>query len=158
MVMESYTGRLKELGQAKIQHMRTYSLFVYSYIEVGDKMIKNLGCYGGLDGKLQHELGKEITLHVKNGFVEAVESSEGKTYSSARTNRSMFLLVLPGVVFGFGVMLAGFKATPPSFFSSVYGLAFGALILFVTYRLYKFFDEVENAGANLPNAIPIPRA
>lgn len=155
--MESYKGRLKELGQAKIHHMRTYSLFVYSYVEVGDKMIKNLGCYGGLDGKLQHELGKEITLHVKNGFVEAVESSEGKTYSSARTDRSMFLLVA-GVVFGLGMMIGGFNAKQPSFFMSAGGLALGALILFVTYRLYNFFDKVENAGANLPNAIRIPRA
>lgn len=157
--MESYTGRLKELGQAKIHHMRTYSLFVYSYIEVGDKMIKNLGCYGGLDGKLQHELGKEITLHVKNGFVEAVESSEGKTYSSARTDRSMYFLLIPGVVFGLGMMIGGFNAKEPSFFMSAGGVALGALILFVTYHLYNYFDkEVENEGANLPNAIRIPRA
>jgi hypothetical protein len=154
--MESYSGRLKELGQAKIHHMRTYTLFVYSYIQIGDKMIKDLGCYGGLDGKLQHELGKEMTLYVKNGYVEAIQSSEGQIYSSARTDRSMFLLVA-GVVFGLGMMIGGFNTKTPSFFMAVGGLLLGGFILYLTYHIYDSADKSENAGANLPNAIRIPK-
>jgi hypothetical protein len=154
--MKSYTGILKELGQAQIRRMPTYSLFVYSYIEIGDRTIGKLGCCGGLDGKLQHELGKEITLHVKDGYVEAIQSSTGQIYSSTGSNRSVILLVA-GVLIGFAIIMGNLNSKSGTFFTSLGGLLLGALILFLTYRIYIFADKIENPGANMPNAIRIPK-
>lgn len=152
--MQSYTGKLQELGQATISHRARHSFSNYSYMQVGDTMVKNIACWHGLDGKLQQELGHEITLYTKDGFVEAIEASDGKTYSGERTRRSVWIMLLAG---WFCVPMGGayvVDMTHSKFFGFVAAIALAIL----TYRIYKYFDKSLNEGADLPNAIRIPKA
>lgn len=153
--MQSHKGRLQELGQATVHNRTRYSFNNYSYIQVGDELIKNIACWRGLDGKLQQQLGEEITLHTKNGFVVAIEASDGKTYSGERTGGDVW-------VFAAGVLLStcilGAGGSMHSKLASFFSLAIAVGLMYVSYQIYKYMDASSNEGADLPNAIRIPKA
>lgn len=146
--MHSYSGRLKELGQATINHRTRHSFSNYSYLQVGDTMVKNIACWHGLDGKLQQQLGEEITLHTNNGFVVAFKAPDGNTYCGEKTYRSESWLYIIFGFFGTTFSLLGL--------GGLFGLILSIACVYVLFRFYK--RNRTDEGADLPNVIRIPKA
>lgn len=135
--MKTYKGPLRELGEAT-EGRRTQTMN-YTYIEIGDQMIKGAKVFRGLDGKLNLALGQPLTLHVDGAYIVALTTQDGKTYSSEKWGFFSKLTAWAFVSVG----------VPLSFF--VVGLPFvliGGLLLYTSAKA--------NAGASLPNAIQIP--
>lgn len=121
-------------------------------------MVKKIACWHGLDGKLKQQLGEEITLYTKNGFVEAFEASDGKTYSGERTSGKIWILLL-GIMLSYVTVTIAFDLYKLNRFFSFLGcLILAAAMFYAFYRAFKFFDKSSNEGADLPNAIRIPKA
>ena len=135
--MKTYQGALRELGEAT-EGRRTQTMN-YTYIEIGDQMIKGAKVFRGLDSKLNLALGQALTLHVDGSYVVALTTQDGKTYSSEEWGFFKKLVAWAFVAVGM----------PLSFF--IVGLPFvliGGLLLYTSAKA--------NAGASLPNAIQIP--
>jgi hypothetical protein len=135
--MKTYQGVLRELGEAA-EGRRTQTMN-YTYIEIGDQMIKGAKVFRGLDSKLSLALGKPLTLHVDGSYIVALTTHEGKTYSSEKWG--FFKKLVAWALVAVGV--------PLSFF--IIGLPFalmGGVLLYTSAKA--------NAGASLPNAIQIP--
>lgn len=135
--MKTYQGALRELGEAA-EGRRTQTMN-YTYIEIGDQMIKNVKVFRGLDGKLSLALGKPLTLHVDGSYIVALTTQDGKTYSSEKWGFFKKLVAWAFVAVG----------VPLSFF--IIGLPFalmGSVLLYTSFKI--------DAGASLPNAIQIP--
>lgn len=135
--MKTYKGTLRELGEA-FEGRRTQTMN-YTYIEVGDQMIKGAKVFRGLDSKLNLALGQPLTLHMDGAYIVALTTQEGKTYSSENWGFFKKLVAWAFVVVGL----------PLSLF--LVGLPFvliGGLLLHTSAKA--------NAGASLPNAIQIP--
>lgn len=146
--MQSYTGRLQELGQATINHRTRHSFSNYSYLQVGDTMVKNIACWHGLDGKLQQQLGEEITLHTNKGFVVAFKTPDGNTYGGEKTYRSESWLYIAFGILGTVYSLIGL--------GGLFGLILSIACVYALFRFYK--RNRTDEGADLPNVIRIPKA
>ncbi len=135
--MKTYQGILRELGQAKADQLS--KTMDYTYIEVGDQMIKNAKVFGGLDGKVNNALGEPVTLHVDGNYVVAMTTQEGKTYSSekfgAATKMTVWVLILINIPFVFVLI--------------------GIPFLFRGVSMLNTMAKA-SSGADLPNAIQIP--
>jgi hypothetical protein len=136
--MKTYQGFLRELGQATV-NSRNKSV-EYTYIEIGDKMIKKITSFSGLDGKLNNALGKSITLHVNGNYLVALTTEDGKTYCTEKFGLMPWLATLICVVMGalFSVVIIGLPF-----------LLAGLQSLNVMIKA--------KSGTELPNAIEIPR-
>ncbi len=135
--MKTYQGVLRELGEAA-EGRRTQTMN-YTYIEIGDQMIKGAKVFRGLDSKLSLALGKPLTLHVDGSYIVALTTQEGKTYSSEKWGFFKKLVAWTFVAVG----------VPLSLF--IIGLPFvliGGVLLYTSFKI--------DAGASLPNAIQIP--
>lgn len=147
--MQNYKGVLRELGQAT-----TDSRFVrYTYIELGEEMLKHVYTYPGLDGKVRLELGNPVTLHLNGSAVVAVTTQDGKIYCTEAPGIMPFMGILALVIIGIiPVLMFGFGF-------GAYGLLFGALFgLWPILVAWKMFCEfVVMTSGSLPNAIHIPR-
>jgi hypothetical protein len=136
-----YQGTLQELGQAEvIQRSKTVD---YTYIQVGEEMVKKVTTFNGLDGKLNSALGKTVTLHTKGRFLVAITTEDGKTYSTEEEGAVKLLMAI--IVIITGVMMT-FKT------HFILGLP---LFIMGGYMLY--LRSQINSGASIPNAIQIPR-
>jgi hypothetical protein len=135
--MEQVKGQLKELGDS-VASSRT-PFMSYSYVQVGDRLLKGVKCFNGLDGKFRLQLGRDVTLHVKGSTIVAVQTDDGKLYSSEKSTA--------GYVIGLGLIGLGLP-----FCFVLIGFPFLALGLYLTW-----LTHTANSGANLPNAIQLPR-
>jgi hypothetical protein len=136
--MKTYQGFLRELGQATV-NSRNKSV-EYTYIEIGDQMIKKITSFSGLDGKLNNALAKSITLHVNGNYLVALTTEDGKTYCTEKFGLMPWLATLICVVMGavFSVVIIGLPF-----------LLAGLQSLNVMIKA--------KSGTELPNAIEIPR-
>lgn len=135
--MQKITGMLKELGDSTESNRTPF--WSYSYLEVGDRTLKKVQCFKGLDGKLRLQVGKQVTLFFKGTTIVAIQTEEGKLFSSEKTTLA-YVLAVGFVALGipFSVVLIGFP-----------------MILFGLYLAW--FGYTVNSGAKLPNAIQLPR-
>jgi hypothetical protein len=129
--MQTHKGILKEIGQS-VAHTKK-GLIVYSYLQIGDELVKNQIGITGLSGKMENQLGNEITLFAIDNHIVAVQTADGKTFSSQIHDTS-------------GAYLGGVLCAMTLFLIPIAGNLF-----YWAYRQKKF-----NAGAALPNAIQIP--
>lgn len=136
--MKTYQGYLRELGQATV-NSRNKSV-EYTYIEIGDQMIKKITSFSGLDGKLNNALGKSITLHVNGNYLVALTTEDDKTYCTEKFGLMPWLATLVCVVMGalFSVVIIGLPF-----------LLAGLQSLNVMLKA--------KSGTELPKAIEIPR-
>ncbi len=136
--MNTHQGFLRELGQATVNARN--KTVEYTYIEIGDQMIKKLMSFSGLDGKLNNALGKSVTLHVSGKYLVAITTEDGKTYCTEKFGLLPWVATLIWVVMG--AMLAVVIIGIPFLVS-------GLMSLNVMLKA--------KSGAELPNAIEIPR-
>ncbi len=139
--MKTYQGTLKELGQAEVDARK--KTITYTYIEIGDQMIKKITTFNGLDGKLNNALGKHLVLHINGNALVAVTTEDGKTYATEKWGMFHTMLVWGLLIWGVGLAIA------------MHVLVGLPLLLFGGYALYKITQI--NSGSKLPNAILIPR-
>jgi hypothetical protein len=136
--MKTYQGYLRELGQAEV-NSRNKSV-EYTYVEIGDQMIKKLTSFSGLDSKLNNALGKTVSLHVNGNYLVALTTEDGQTYCTEKFGLLPWLATLICVVMGalFSVVIIGLPF-----------LLAGLQSLNVMLKA--------KSGAELPKAVEIPR-
>lgn len=137
--MEKYQGYLQELGQAE-KHPAA-SAMEYTYIEIGDQMLKKVTVFTGLDGKLNNELGKNVTLHVSNGYVLGLTTQEGKSYRTEKSSGSVgaWILIIMGILLSLTLI----------------GAILGLPMFVAGFKMLSLVKKI-NVDLDLPNAIEIP--
>lgn len=136
--MKTIKGQLTEIGQTNKVGNSNQSK--YLYIQIGDDLIKDVKTFDGLDGKFRGSMGRNVTAYIDGGYLIGFTDDEGKTYSSERTSAitKIFLLLL--LLFGL-----------------VCSLFIVGIPLVVAVALSMYANTKADAGADLPNAIQIPR-
>ena len=137
--MRTIKGKLTEIGQTnKIGNSNQSK---YLYIQVSDDLIKDVKVFDGLDGKFRGSMGRNVTVYIDGGYLIGFTDDEGKTYSSERTSpiTTIFLVFLLLVGLVFSLFIVGIP-----------------IVFFVIQNMYA--NSKANAGADLPNAIQIPRS
>jgi hypothetical protein len=83
--MEQFEGIVSELGDAAIVGTGEGSRSTYTFVEIGDTMLRGLKVLSGIDGKLVSACrsGERVTLYRKNDWLIGIKFSNGKTYGSA---------------------------------------------------------------------------
>lgn len=140
--MEQVKGVLRTLGDSTVHFSGdgTNYATLYGYIEIGDRILRKIQVIKGLDGKLSHALGDEITLYLKNGFVCGFTGADGRTFV---TDNGVSNTHYP--VWIFFLTVIGIISLP---------ILVGLLPLSQAWRLNTLW-QVRKAGMSLPNAIPI---
>jgi hypothetical protein len=136
--MNTYQGFLRELGQATV-NARNKSV-EYTYLEIGGQMVKKVTSFSGLDGKLNNALGKSVTLHVSGKYLVAITTEDGKTYCTEKFGLLPLVATLIWIVIGALLSVV------------IIGLPF----LFAGLQSLNVMLKAKS-GAELPNAIEIPR-
>lgn len=136
--MKTIKGQLTEIGQTnKIGNSNQSK---YLYIQIGDDFIKDVKTFDGLDGKFRGSVGRNVTAYIDGGYLIGFTDDEGKTYSSERTSAITMIFLL---------------------FLLLIGLVFSLFIVGIPLLISVFQNMNANnkadAGADLPNAIQIPR-
>lgn len=140
--MEQVKGVLRTLGDSTVHFSGDGTNYVtlYGYIEIGDRILRKIQVIKGLDGKLSHALGDEITLYLKNGFVCGFTGADGRTFVTDTGVSNERYLVSVSAMTVLGII------TLP--------LLVGLLPLSMAWKLNTLW-QVRKAGMSLPNAIPI---
>jgi hypothetical protein len=55
----------------------------YSYIEIGDQVIKKPKAWTGMQGELRNAIGQDATLHMSGPYVVGLTNAEGRTFACA---------------------------------------------------------------------------
>jgi hypothetical protein len=137
--MEQIEGVLKVLGPSKTT-LQSLSITTYTYIEIGDRLIRNVMVFEGLNGPLQLSLQNPevITLYLKNGYLCGVRLSTGKAYASEMMGRFQLYAALVAAA------ILGLITLPL--------LGMGLFFLWGGYRLWKVLDA-KNAAGRIPDAV-----
>ena len=134
--MKEYRG-VVELGDWRATGSKP--IYIYSYIQIGDDFLKNVGVCSGLKGKLQLavESGYKITLFMKKDYLIGI-TVNGKTYATDFGGSGFIMSIialfclLTTPFMGFGIFVWG--------------------IVYISYwRTYTF----TRAAKKLPNVILI---
>lgn len=144
MSLTKKTGVLAQLGPS----MSDVSDTKYSYVELGDEMLKSVRLSSNLNGKLTTSLGQPITVYLWGSYLIGIEIEEGKIYTTDGPSFFMYLsLVITSGGFLFSLVQA---ARHPLFAFSALGA--GLLAFFCWYLMRPLW-----AAQSIPNAIVIPR-
>ena len=137
--MEQIEGVVKTLGPSKTTFQGT-SVTVYSYIEVGDRIIKKVTVFDGMNGPLQIavQTPTSVTLYLKNGYLCGVRMPDGKIYASEMLGRIGLYAALVAAA------LLGLITLP--------FLGMGLFFFYLGWKVWKVLDAKNSAG-NLPNAV-----
>ncbi|MFM0596074.1 hypothetical protein [Paraburkholderia dilworthii] len=126
--MKQYTGQLKTLGAGSSSVGRGDR---YTYIEIGDHRIKNVGVSDALDGILQEALHNStpISIWIVSYFgkkiIAGVSRADGTVFRAKMTGILMGSVV---AAIACGFLYAGFAEHSP--FHAMLGLAFGSWVLY----------------------------
>jgi hypothetical protein len=137
--MDQFEGILKVLGPSRTT-LQALSITTYSYIEIGDRVIKKVMVFEGLNGPLQQALQtpEVVTLYVKHGYLCGVRLSTGKAYASEMMGRFQLYAALVSAA------ILGLITLPL--------LGMGLVFLYGGYRLWKVLDA-KNAAGRIPDAV-----
>ena len=140
--MQEYTGEVTETGGTNGQSLNgTNGVLTYSYIQIGDHVLKKVKAFTGISSKLEvaRANGGLVTIYIHGKTLIGVKMPDGKIFSSG--GQGIFLQsILLIILLAFGI--------PLSFF--VIGLPFLIGAWFVLSDLRAIF-----AARALPNAIMI---
>lgn len=134
--MEIIRGKITQLGESVLKHEGV----IYSYIEIGDRMLKKTKTFVGLNGKLSSNLGRPVTLYLDGSYIVAFTDEQDKTYSSERFS---FISTLFAYLLTFFTFLTCFI---------IIGIPFFIMMVKASMIMTKI-----NRGAALPGAIELPR-
>ena len=134
--MKIIRGKLTQLGDSAFNN----DGIIYSYIEVGDCMLKKPKTFLGLNGMLASNLGRPVTLYLDGSHIVAFIDEQNKTYSSEKYSVMSVLFV--------------YLITFLTFFTCfiIIGIPFFVMMLKASIIITKI-----NRGAALPGAIGLPR-
>ena len=137
--MKEYRG-VVELGDYRVA-AGNRPIYVYSYIQVGDDVIKRIGVCSGLSGKLQlaveAEAGCEIALYVQKDYLIGI-TVNGKTYATDFGGNGLVMSILALIC----LFLLPF-------------MGFGFLLWIAVYCTYWRTYKFTKAAKSLPNVILI---
>lgn len=139
--MKTFSGELHEIGDGKFVSNRGGDHVKYSYIEIGDQIIRKVMVMSGLDTKLRNAVGSEATLFVSFNAVVGVQSSDGRTYSTSFPGNTLILYFAVAFMAVLGLFL----------------LPFFGIGLFFFYLAYLFWKQARRVSdsKSIPNAIPL---
>lgn len=126
--MKQYTGQLKSLGAGSSSVGRGDR---FTYIEIGEHRVKNVGVSDALGGILREALHNDtpITIWVVSYFgkqiIAGVSRADGTVFRAKVTGVLMASVV---ALISSGFLYAGFVTHSP--FHSVLGVAFGSWVLY----------------------------
>ena len=146
--MEEIVGVLKEMGDSVSQTKAGFTFFnVYSYISIGDRLLKKVMVTSGLNGKLHNAVssGEQVTLFKKYNFIVGIKFADGETFGSEMVSLNIFLcwFIIICTLF-FGVLLC----------LTIIGAVLGLPMLYITRQAFKTVSA-KSAAASLPNVIII---
>src|SRR5689334_473809 len=95
MSMDQIEGIVKVLGPSRTT-LQAISVTTYSYIEIGDRVIKKIMVFEAMNGPLQLTLQNSgvATLFIKNGYLCGIRTPDGKIYASEMAGRIGLYLAL----------------------------------------------------------------
>ena len=106
--MKEFKGILSKVGESTYKNSLntgTNIIDTYSYIQIGDSIIKKLKVYSGINGELRSALGQEVTLYTKGNYLVGLKYPDGQTFASAGDN--LFLNIMLFITFlGCGIPLS----------------------------------------------------
>lgn len=144
MSLTKKSGVLAQLGPSVTDGSTTK----YSYLELGDEMLKSVRISSGLNGKLTTSLGRTITVYLHGRCLVGIETDEGKTYATDGPSFFMYLSLVVTVGMFLSFLYQSFQFPP---FALIAGIA--ALLVYVCwYHMRPLW-----AAQSIPNAIVIPR-
>lgn len=139
--MEQFDGAVTELGDAVVNVARTGSITIYSYVNVGSKILRKLKVCSGVDGKLKTALstGEQVTLFTKHDFLVGVKLANGQTFGSDfGVGIGFYLGFIVSLVVGAMLSL----------------IIIGLPLLWVAWREWQVI-AAKSAAASLPNVVLI---
>jgi hypothetical protein len=136
--MEQIEGALKVLGPSRTT-LQALSVTTYSYIEIGDRIIKKITVFEGMNGPLQQALQSPgaVTLYVMNGYLCGVRLQTGKVYASEMVGRIYLYVVLASAA------ILGLITLPL--------LGMGLFFFYIGWRFWKLLQAKNEAGL-IPDA------
>src|ERR1051326_7964944 len=131
--MDQIEGTLKVLGPSRTT-LQAISVTTYTYIEIGDRIIKNVLVFGAMNGPLQLTLQNPgvATLFMKNGYLCGIRTPDGKIYASEMVGRFGLYLCIASAAF------LGLITLPL--------LGMGVFFLYIGWRVWKLLDAKNSAG------------
>ena len=137
--MDQIEGNLKTLGPSRTT-LQALSITTYSYIEIGERIIKKIMVFEAMNGPLQLALQTPaaVTLYVKNGYLCGMRTGEGKVYASEMLGRFHLYAILVSCA------LLGLITLPL--------LGMGLFFFYLGWRFWRLLDAKNSAG-NIPNAL-----
>ena len=139
--MEQIQGTLKTLGPSKTP-LQALSVTTYSYIEIGDRVLKKVMVFEGLNGPLQLALQSAgpITLYVKNNYLCGIQVQSGKIYASEMLGKIHLYVILASAA------ILGLITLPL--------LGMGLFFFYLGWLFWKLL-QAKNAANLIPGAIVI---
>jgi hypothetical protein len=137
--MEQIEGIVKTLGPSRTT-FQGISVTNYSYIEVGDRVIKKILVFDGMNGPLQIavQTPAAVTLYIQNGYLCGMRMPDGKTYASEMIGRmGLYAALVSGALLGL--------ITLPL-------LGMGLFFFYLDWKIWKVL-EAKNVAGNIPNAV-----
>ncbi len=138
--MEQIEGILKVLGPSRTT-LQAISVTTYTYIEIGERIIKNVMVFQSMTGPLQLALqnpGVATTLFIKNGYLCGIRTPDGKVYASEMVGRIGLYVWLASAA------LLGLITLPL--------LGMGLFFFYIGWKVWKLL-EAKNSAGQIPNAV-----
>src|SRR5262245_61200881 len=137
--MDQIEGIVKVLGPSRTT-LQAISVTTYSYIEIGDRIIKKVMVFEAMNGPLQLALQNSgvTTLFIKNGYLCGMRTPDGKIYASEMA-KSLGLYVALGAGGILGLI------TLPLF-------GMGLFFFYLDWKIWKLLDA-KNSASQIPNAV-----
>ena len=137
--MDQIEGVIKVLGPSRTT-LQAISVTTYSYIEIGDHVIKKIMVFEAMNGPLQMAVQNSgvATLFIKNGYLCGIRTPDGKTYASEMAGRIGLYLALGSAA------ILGLITLPL--------LGMGVFFFYIGWKVWKLLDAKNSAG-QIPNAV-----
>ena len=137
--MEQIEGIVKVLGPSRTT-LQAISVTTYSYIEIGDRVIKKIMVFEAMNGPLQLAVQNSgvATLFIKNGYLCGIRTPDGKIYASEMAGTIFLYLALGSAA------ILGLLTLPL--------LGMGVFFLYIGWKIWKLLDA-KNSASQIPNAV-----
>lgn len=141
--MKEYVGVISELGASNSisNGYGSNGLTTYSYVQIGDQIVKKVKAFTGIRSKLEAALqqGESITLYFHGKFLIGIRMADGKLFATEGDGMVSMILVFVG--------------------SLILGVPLSALLIGIPILVLAWFAlgriRVMLAARGLPGAIRI---
>jgi hypothetical protein len=139
--MERIEGTLKTLGPSTTT-LSAVAMTTYSYIEIGDRVLKKIRAFQGMTGPLQEGLSTPdpVTLYIEDNLLCGVQLPSGKIYASEMVSEAYLYVVIAAAA------LLGLITLP--------FLGLGLVFFYFGWQFWKLLSAKKAASA-IPGAVMI---